>query len=78
MLLHSVAERGKVDAFEQELALPDPIVRKIAGHRSRELERYQHLTPRVRALTVNLIPTEFTPSAAGRKMAHSPICSTPS
>jgi integrase len=32
------------------LGVPDPIVRKITGHRSRELERYQHLTPEVRAL----------------------------
>ena len=31
----------------------DPIVRKVTGHRSRELERYQHLTPELRALTVN-------------------------
>jgi integrase len=27
------------------LGVPDPIVRKITGHRSRELERDQHLTP---------------------------------
>jgi integrase len=26
------------------LGVPDPIVRKVTGHRSRELERYQHLT----------------------------------
>ncbi len=31
------------------LGVPDPIVRKITGHRSRELERYQHLTPELRA-----------------------------
>src|SRR2546425_8224547 len=41
------------------LGVPDPIVRKITGHRSRELERYQHLTPELRALTVNLIATEL-------------------
>lgn len=40
------------------LGVPDPIVRKVTGHRSRELERYQHLTPELRALTVNLIATE--------------------
>jgi integrase len=33
------------------LGVPDPIVRKVTGHRSRELERYQHLTPELRALT---------------------------
>ena len=41
------------------LGVPDPIVRKITGHRSRELERYQHRTPELRALTVNLIATEL-------------------
>jgi len=41
------------------LVVPDSIVRKITGHRSRELERYQHLTPEVRALTANLIATEL-------------------
>ena len=37
------------------LGVPDPIVRKVTGHRSREPERYQHLKPELRALTVNLI-----------------------
>ena len=47
------------------LGVPDPIVRKITGHRSRELERYQHLTPELRALTVNLIATAlFQPKGA--------------
>src|SRR4029453_3295992 len=41
------------------LGVPDPIVRKVTGHRSRELERYQHLTPELPALTVNLIATEL-------------------
>ena len=31
------------------------MVRKITGHRSRELERYQHLSPLFRAQTVDLI-----------------------
>ena len=55
------------------LGVPDPIVRKLTGHRSRELERYQHLTPELRALTVNLIakelfqskPTEDPPKETG-------------
>ena len=34
---------------------PFSIVRKITGHRSRELERYQHLSPLLRAQTVDLI-----------------------
>ena len=34
--------------------IPGDIVRKITGHRSRELERYQHLSPVGRAQTVDL------------------------
>ena len=40
---------------------------KITGHRSRELERYQHLTPELRALTVNLIATELFRAKRARK-----------
>jgi len=53
------------------LGVPDPIVRKITGHRSRELERYQHLTPELRALTVNLIATELFRAKRARKTAAS-------
>jgi hypothetical protein len=49
------------------LGVPDPIVRKVTGHRSRELERYQHLTPELRALTVNLIATELFRAKRTRK-----------
>jgi len=49
------------------LGVPDPIVRKVTGHRSRELERYQHLTPELRALTVNLIATELFREKRARK-----------
>lgn len=35
------------------------IVRKITGHRSKELWRYQHLMPRLRELTVNVIAAEL-------------------
>jgi len=55
------------------LGVPDPIVRKVTGHRSRELERYQHLTPELRALTVNLIATElFRAKRARKRLAHLP------
>ena len=54
------------------LGVPDPIVRKITGHRSRELERYQHLTPELRALTVNLIATELFRAKKARKETGTP------
>ena len=53
------------------LGVPDPIVRKVTGHCSRELERYQHLTPELRALTVNLIATELFRGKRGRKERES-------
>jgi hypothetical protein len=53
------------------LEVPDPIVRKVTGHRSRELERYQHLTPELRALTVNLIATELFRGKRARKERES-------
>ena len=49
------------------LGVPDPIVRKLTGHRSRELERYQHLTPELRAMTVNLIATELFRAKQAKK-----------
>ena len=51
--------------------VPGPIVRKVTGHRSRELERYQHLTPELRALTVNLIATELFRGKRARKERES-------
>ena len=54
------------------LGVPDPIVRKVTGHRSRELERYQHLTSELRALTVNLIATELFRSKRARKVTGTP------
>jgi integrase len=54
------------------LGVPDSIVRKVTGHRSRELERYQHLTPELRALTVNLIATELFRAKRARKKTGTP------
>ena len=54
------------------LGVPDPIVRKVTGHRSPELERYQHLTPELRALTVNLIATELFRWRGARKETGTP------
>ena len=54
------------------LGVPDPFVRKVTGHRSRELERYQHLTPELRALTVNLIARELFRAKRARKETGTP------
>src|SRR4029453_16925706 len=51
---------------------PRPMRRKLTGHRSRELERYQHLTPELRARTVNLIAAELFRAKQTRKKTGTP------
>ena len=51
--LHDLRHTGPSVLWMQ--GIPGDIVRKITGHRSRELERYQHLSPLFRAQTVDLI-----------------------
>jgi hypothetical protein len=51
--LHDLPHTGPSVLLMQ--GIPGDIVRKITGHRSRELERYQHLSPLFRAQTVDLI-----------------------
>jgi integrase len=40
--------------------IPDAIIRKMTGHRSRELERYEHLSPLLKRQTVELIAEKLT------------------
>jgi integrase len=40
--------------------IPEAIIRKLTGHRSRELERYEHLSPMLRQQTVDLIAKKLT------------------
>lgn len=39
--------------------IPDPIISKMTGHKSRELKRYQHLSPIFKQQTVDLIAEEL-------------------
>ena len=50
--LHDLRHTGPSVLLMQ--GIPGDVVRKITGHRSRELERYQHLSPLFRAQTVDL------------------------
>ncbi len=43
--------------------IPEAIIRKLTGHRSRELERYEHLSPVLKRQTVELIAKELTGTA---------------
>ena len=40
--------------------IPEPIIRKLTGHRSQELERYEHLSPLLNRQTVELIAQKLT------------------
>ncbi len=51
--LHDLRHTGPSVLLMQ--GIPGDVVRKITGHQSRELERYQHLSPVFRAQTVDLI-----------------------
>ena len=39
--------------------IPEAVIRKLTGHRSRELERYEHLSPLIKQQTVELIASEL-------------------
>ena len=43
--------------------IPEAIIRKLTGHRSRELERYEHLSPVLKRQTVDLIVKSITDTA---------------
>src|SRR5262249_15079639 len=40
--------------------IPEAVIRKLTGHRSRELERYEHLSPLLKQQTVELIAQEIS------------------
>ena len=40
--------------------IPEAVIRKLTGHRSRELERYEHLSPLLKQQTVELIAQELS------------------
>ena len=40
--------------------IPEAVIRKLTGHRSREWERYERLSPHFRQRTVELIANELT------------------
>ena len=40
--------------------IPEAVIRKLTGHRSRELERYEHLSPLIKQQTLELIANEIT------------------
>jgi len=53
--------------------IPDSIISKMTGHRSRELKRYQHLSPLFKQQTVDLISQELGES--GDTKSSTPVVS---
>jgi hypothetical protein len=43
--------------------IPEAIIKKLTGHRSRELERYEHLSPVIKRQTVELIAKKLSDTA---------------
>ena len=43
--------------------IPEAVIRKLTGHRSRELERFEHLSPLIEQQTVELIASELKSAA---------------
>jgi hypothetical protein len=43
--------------------IPEAVIPKLTGHRSRELERFEHLSPLIEQQTVELIASELKSAA---------------
>ena len=48
--------------------IPDAIISKMTGHKSRELKRYQHLSPLFKQQTVELIAQDLSGNSSGRPL----------
>ena len=46
--------------------IPEAIIRKLTGHRSRELEHYEHLSPLMKQQTVEMIAEELRSTATDK------------
>src|SRR2546426_5994362 len=62
--------------------IPEAIISKMTGHKSRELRRYEHLSPMIKKQTVELIAKELgwitdsatdTPKIMGRVSSRKPL-----
>jgi len=55
--IHDLRHAGP--SILMEHGIPDGVVRILTGHRSKELERYQHLSEQTKQQTVDIISREF-------------------
>jgi hypothetical protein len=55
--------------------IPDSMIAKMTGHRSRELERYKHLSPEFKKQTVELIANELESGLEGSTKSSTVIVS---
>jgi integrase len=58
--IHDLRHTATTILFLQ--GVPEAIIRKLTGHRSRELERYEHLSPVLKRQTVTRIASVLNAS----------------
>jgi integrase len=59
--IHGLCHMATTIMFLRDI--PEAIIRKLTGHRSRELERYEHLSPVLKRQTVERIAKELSDTA---------------
>jgi integrase len=60
--IHDLRHTATRSLFLQ--GIPDAIIRQLTGHRSRELERYEHRSPLLKQQTVGIIAKKLSPDTA--------------
>lgn len=61
--IHDLRHFAATVLFMDEI--PDAMIAKMTGHRSRELRKYQHLSPEFKRLTVEKIAQKLTGTPTG-------------
>jgi integrase len=65
--MHDLRHAGPTILMAQ--GVPDAVIRKLTGHRSRELSRYQHLSMGLKRRTVDLIAAQLSTPTGTRDEA---------
>ena len=63
MRIHDLRHFATTVLFMHEI--PDAMIAKMTGHRSRELRKYQHLSPEFKRQTVKKIAQKLTGTPTG-------------
>jgi integrase len=68
--IHDLRHFAATVLFMEEV--PDAMIAKLTGHRSRELRKYQHLSPEFKNQTVNKIAQKLTGTPTGTVVVSEP------